>query len=134
MIAHLERCGIRSTPNRLLVLKELRNATCPISLADLEISLDTMDKASIFRVLELFTEKELVHVIQDGSRSQKYELCHGGPHHNISDQHIHFYCEKCEKTICLDDISIPDILLPEGYLSRTANFLIRGVCAKCNPK
>lgn len=70
--------GIKPTSNRILVAKELMKASHPVSLADLEILLGfSMDKASIFRVLELFSEKEIVHVIEDGSRSFKYELCNG---------------------------------------------------------
>ena len=72
----LNRKGVKPTSNRILVVRELMKASHPVSLADLEILLGfSMDKASIFRVLELFSEKEIVHVIEDGSRSFKYELC-----------------------------------------------------------
>ena len=95
----LNRKGVKPTSNRILVTKELMKVSHPVSLADLEILLGfSMEKASIFRVLELFSEKEIVHVIEDGSRSFKYELCYSDTHHTISDQHVHFYCERCKKT------------------------------------
>ena len=82
----LNRKGVKPTSNRILVAKELMKVSHPVSLADLEILLGfSMEKASIFRVLELFSEKEIVHVIEDGSRSFKYELCNGNTHHTISD-------------------------------------------------
>ena len=87
----LESKGVRPTANRILVMKELVKATHPVSLADLEACLGfSMDRASIFRVLELFAEKDVVHVIEDGSRSIKYELCQG-THHSIADQARPFF-------------------------------------------
>ena len=68
----LAKRGVRPTANRILVLRELVRATHPVSLADLEALLGyQMDRASIFRVLELFAERDVVHPIEDGSRSQK---------------------------------------------------------------
>lgn len=123
--------GIKPTANRMLVLKELEKSIHPISLADLEMSLNPMDKASIFRVLELFSEKDIVHVIEDGSRSLKYELCHGREHHSVSDQHAHFYCEKCGSVFCLDEVSLPAIDIPEEYKVKSINFMFKGKCPKC---
>lgn len=128
----LESLQIRPTANRILVVKELSQATHPVSLADIEASLNySMDKASIFRVLELFAAKDLVHVIEDGSRALKYELCHNGAHHSIDDQHVHFYCERCHETYCLESVNIPSVAIPEGYRPHAVNYLIKGLCPKC---
>lgn len=127
----LEAKGVKPTSNRVLVFRELKSATGPVSLADLEIRLDTMDKASIFRVLELFSQMDVVHQIVDGSRSMKYELCFGDSHHSIFDQHVHFHCESCKETFCLEDTAIPIVQLPDGFVPRSANYVIKGVCPKC---
>lgn len=124
--------GIKPTSNRMLVLKELARSTNPISLADLEMSLYPMDKSSIFRVLELFSEKEIIHVIEDGSRSLKYELCHSKEHHSFSDQHAHFYCEKCGSVTCLDEINLPNIDIRGGYKVKSINFMFKGICPNCD--
>lgn len=123
--------GIRPTANRILVLKELARNTHPISLADLEMSLDPMDKASIFRVLEILSDKDIIHIIEDGSRSVKYELCHGNGHHSVSDQHAHFYCEKCGSVFCLDDVKLPNIDIPKDYKVKSINFMFKGICPNC---
>lgn len=125
--------GVKPTPNRILVMKELMKASHPVSLADMEASLDfSMDKASIFRVLELFAEKEVVHVIEDGSRSLKYELCHSGNKHSIADQHAHFFCEICKETICIQTAKVPLIEIPDGFIPHSINYMIKGICRKCN--
>ena len=124
--------GVKPTANRILVARELFSVSHPVSLSDIEHSIDTMDKSSIFRVLELLADKEVIHVIEDGTRSLKYEICHNHGHHNINDQHIHFYCERCRETFCLEDINVPIIKLPAGFRSRAVNYLVKGICPKCN--
>lgn len=129
----LTRKEVKPTSNRILVMRELIKASHPVSLADLEISLGfLMDKASIFRVLELFSEKDIIHVIEDGSRSLKYELCHSGTHHTIADQHVHFYCERCKETYCFEDVSVPLVNIPEGFSPHAINYMIKGICPKCS--
>lgn len=57
----LTRKEVKPTSNRILVMRELIKALHPVSLADLEISLGfSMDKASIFRVLELLQDYNIV--------------------------------------------------------------------------
>lgn len=129
----LSNRDVKPTSNRILVARELKKASRPVSLADLETSLDfSVDKASIFRVLELFADKDVVHVIEDGSRSIKYELCHNSTHHSISDQHVHFYCEKCKETYCMENIHIPEVNIPDGFKPHTINYVIKGICPSCS--
>ena len=129
----LSEKDVKPTANRVRVMKELMKASHPVSLADLETLLEfTMDKASIFRVLELFAEKDVVHVIEDGSRSFKYELCQSCTHHSIFDQHVHFYYERCKETYCFENVSVPLINMPEGFRPHAINYMIKGICPKCN--
>lgn len=129
----LTRKEVKPTSNRILVMRELIKASHPVSLADLEVLLGfSMDKASIFRVLELFSEKDIIHVIEDGSRSLKYELCHSGTHHTIADQHVHFYCERCKETYCFEDVNVPLVNIPEGFSPHAINYMIKGICPKCS--
>lgn len=132
MTEYLGSHGVKPTANRLLVLGALADAAGPVSMADIETMLDTVDKASIFRVLELFADKDLVHVIDDGSRSAKYELCRSNPHRHHDDQHVHFVCDRCHKVICLDEITVPEVALPQGYTARALNYMIKGTCPDCS--
>ena len=50
----LRHKGVKATPNRILVARELLRAESPLSLSQLEERLSTVDKSSIFRVLNLF--------------------------------------------------------------------------------
>ena len=132
--AILESKDIKPTANRVLVMRELIKASHPVNLADLEAALEfSMDKASIFRVLELFADKDVVHVIEDGSRSLKYELCsYSGGKHSITDQHAHFYCEHCKEIYCFKAAKVPMIDIPDGFMPHSINYMIKGVCPKCS--
>lgn len=128
---------IRPTANRLIVLKTLLQAGEAMSLRDLDTRILTMDRSSIFRVLQVLSEHRLLHEIDDGSGSMKYEYCsdhelESGHHHD--DEHVHFYCERCQHTFCLQQTPIPQVSLPEGYSARFTNFVIHGICADCAGK
>ena len=66
IVEHLASKGVKPTANRIIVLKALHEANRPMSLKALEMKLLSMDKSSIFRVLTLFLEHEVVHSFEDG--------------------------------------------------------------------
>lgn len=131
IVRRLEERGIRATANRILVFRMLDHAHHPMSMGDLEEKMLTLDKSTISRTLTLFLSHDLVHAIEDGSGSMKYEPCTGEHHHELHDQHPHFRCTVCNRTYCLDDTTIPSITLPEGFIIHDINYVIKGVCARC---
>ena len=131
--ALLNAHDIRPTANRIVIVKALASAMRPMSLAELEHAIGTIDKSNIFRALTLFREKHLVHIIEDGD-GLRYELCHSNDHDHDNDQHPHFHCEQCRRTFCLDNTEIPPIPIPEGYEMHAANYIVRGICPECSRK
>ena len=134
ILEKLDKKGVKPTANRILVLKELNNVDGPVSLSVLENRLLTMDKSSIFRVLTLFLEHDVVDSFEDGRGMLNYELCGSEGRCNHSDSHIHFYCEVCHKSYCLKDIPISDIELPEGFTPHSISFVVKGECPECRKK
>ena len=70
-------------------------------------------------------------ILVANSRSFKYELCHSDAHHTISDQHVHFYCERCKQTYCFESDRIPLVNIPEGFYPHAINYMIKGICPNC---
>ncbi len=60
-----------------------------------------------------------------------YELCLSDDDEEDEDMHVHFYCERCHRTYCLNDIHVPQVDLPAGYEQSSINYMIKGVCPKC---
>lgn len=134
MISRLESKGIRPTANRILVMKTLMGEQNPQSLSNLERKMVSMDKSSIFRTLTLFLEHDVVHAFEDGRGVLCYELCEEKGACDHHDGHIHFYCESCQRSFCMEDIHIPSFELPEGFYPHSISFVIKGECPECRKK
>ncbi len=134
MISRLESKGIRPTANRILVMKTLMGEQNPQSLSNLARKMVSMDKSSIFRTLTLFLEHDVVHAFEDGRGVLCYELCEEKGACDHHDGHIHFYCESCQRSFCMEDIHIPSFELPEGFYPHSISFVIKGECPDCRKK
>ena len=134
LINRLESKGIRPTANRILVMKTLMGEQNPQSLSNLERKMVSMDKSSIFRTLTLFLEHDVVHAFEDGRGVLCYELCEEKGACDHHDGHIHFYCESCQRSFCMEDIHIPSFELPEGFYPHSISFVIKGECPDCRKK
>ncbi|MDE5656124.1 MAG: transcriptional repressor [Muribaculaceae bacterium] len=130
-ITILKNRGVKETPNRILVLRQLRQAHGPLSLSELESELGTLDKSSIFRVLNLFVAHEVVHAINGMDGVTRYEACSGHDHCSINDMHPHFYCTDCQRHFCLENTPIPQLDLPGGFSARSVSIIATGLCPEC---
>ncbi len=127
----LEKAGLAPTPNRILVVRELLAASAPLSLSELELRLDTLDKSSIFRVLNRLSDIGLVHAFEDGRGIAKFEICHCADHREDDDRHVHFYCTECRHTFCLSEVRIPEVNVPQDFDVTGVNFMLKGLCPNC---
>lgn len=112
----------------------LSGAGRPVSLSDMERMNLQMDKSSIFRVLTLFLEHDVAHSFEDGRGVLNYELCRSDGACDKHDSHVHFYCESCQRSFCLESIHIHGIKLPEGFSAHSLSFVIKGECPECRKK
>ena len=80
---------------------------------------ERFDRVTIYRTLQTFVDKGIIHTIPTADNSVRYALCKDecseGHHH---DEHVHFMCDECGTTYCLENITIPEVNLPNGF---TAN-------------
>jgi len=121
--------GVKVTANRLLIARALEQAGRPLSMMELEERLESIDKSNVFRSLMAFKDAHLVHVL-DGD-PVRYELCHSHHQDHDDDLHVHFYCVKCHKTYCLEEIPVPPVQAPGGYQVQEESYLLRGICPQC---
>lgn len=121
--------GVKVTANRLLIARALEEAHRPLSMMELEERLESIDKSNVFRTLVVFKDARLVHVLEGDP--VRYELCHSHHGDHDDDLHVHFYCVKCHKTYCLEEIPVPPVSVPEGYQVQEESYLLRGICPQC---
>ena len=94
---------------------------------------EKFDRVTVYRTLQVFVEKGIIHTIPTADNSIRYALCRDecseGHHH---DHHIHFVCDKCNMTYCLDNIATPSVNLPAGYEVKQIEMVVEGICKNCS--
>src|SRR5689334_11927303 len=105
----LRRKNLSVTDSRRKILTLFLSTPDAMAHGDIEKKAgEKFDRVTIYRTLHTFVEKGIVHTIPTADNSVLYALCKDcaeGHHH---DDHVHFVCSQCERTICLDDIISPN--------------------------
>ena len=129
----LKKNQLSITAGRIKILELFLNSPGALAHADIEKNTDAaFDRVTVYRTLQTFVDKGIIHNIPTTDNSILYALCKDnceeGHHH---DNHVHFICEKCNKTICLDDVTVPEVKLPKGFKPRHAAMVVNGICDDC---
>lgn len=129
----LKRSQLSITDSRTKILELFHKANGALAHADIEKKTDLIyDRVTIYRTLQTFVEKGIIHTIPTADNSVRYALCKDdctqGHHH---DNHVHFICDDCSTTYCLDNINVPKISLPKGFTQNRADVIISGTCKNC---
>src|SRR5882724_7397815 len=129
----LKRRELSITDSRKKILNLFLNDTGALSHGDIEKKVgEKFDRVTIYRTLQIFLDKGIVHSIPTADNSVQYALCKdectSGHHH---DNHIHFVCNLCGNTVCLEDVIVPAVKLPKGFSSSQVEMIVSGVCKEC---
>ena len=129
----LRRSHLSVTDSRKKILSLFLQSGDALSHGDIERKAgEKFDRVTVYRTLQAFVEKGIIHTIPTADNSVLYALCKDckeGHHH---DDHVHFVCDNCGTTICLDGVVAPRIDLPDGYTAHSVQVVINGVCKNCN--
>ncbi|MFC3880149.1 Fur family transcriptional regulator [Algoriphagus namhaensis] len=133
-LAILKDHKLRITDCRKEIIQEFLQKKIALSHGDLEETLkNQFDRVTIYRTLKTFVDKDVVHKVLDDQGVTKYALCsHDHEEREHSHEHVHFKCEKCQETTCIESITLPAITLPKGFEKREMNLLVQGICDKCH--
>jgi Fur family ferric uptake transcriptional regulator len=121
------------TDSRKKILGLFLGSEGALAHADIEKNAgEKFDRVTVYRTLQVFVDKGIIHTIPTPDNSIKYALCKDdcseGHHH---DHHVHFQCRQCGNTYCLDDVTTPEVKLPKGYAAEQIEVVINGVCKNC---
>lgn len=129
----LKKNGLSVTESRKKILDLFMESDGALAHADIEKNTDAaFDRVTVYRTLQTFVEKGIIHQIPTTDNAVLYALCkhncQQGHHH---DNHVHFICNKCDKTFCLDDVTVPAVKLPAGFTPAQAAMVVTGLCEEC---
>ena len=128
--------GLRRTPVRVGVLRVLAAADGPLDVPTLVGRLpDETDAVTVYRTLNTFTRKKLVHRVRGRERSWLYALGRSTADEPATHRHPHFVCDDCGSVDCLNGATIPTTLVKSlGGRSRLRRQLPRGGVARPLPQ
>ena len=129
----LKKNDLSITDGRKKILDLFLSSQGALAHADIETNTsNAFDRVTVYRTLQTFVEKGIIHSIPTTDNSILYALCkhhcHAGHHH---DNHVHFICNACHNTICLDDVIVPEVKLPKNFSKLQAAMVVTGVCGSC---
>lgn len=130
----LRAAGLRKTPVRVGVVEVLSKAGRPMSVPQILGKLKGVDSVTVYRTLNTFVEKELVHRIKSDDRSWLYAM--GAAHKAHEHKHPHFVCESCGKVECLEESTVPDnfikqLAVAKDYEVSYSEVVLHGTCPTC---
>lgn len=128
----LRGVDLRATPARIAVMKLLEKAKQPVDVNTVIGKVNKggikTDPATVFRIMNMLTEKGIAIPIQFQDRKMRYELT-GRKHHH------HLVCETCGK---IEDVSSQVIPALEKEIQKKHKFLVKrhsleffGLCSDC---
>lgn len=129
----LKKNHLSVTDSRKKILELFKENTGALAHSDIEKKTgEKFDRVTIYRTLQTFVEKGILHTIPTADNSVLYALCKddcsSGHHH---DNHVHFICDNCNITYCLDSVVNPEIKLPKGFQPKVIDVVVTGICKNC---
>ncbi len=129
----LKRNNLSTTESRKAILQLFLESNGALEHSVIERKTkEQFDRVTIYRTLQTFEKSGIIHTIPTADNMVKYALCKNncseGHHH---DHHVHFICDSCGITYCLQNIVVPEVKLPKGFRATDADVLVNGICKNC---
>jgi Fur family transcriptional regulator, ferric uptake regulator len=123
--------GLKGTKSRLAVMHILEEEKRPLDVSEILYGLKehnvTTDQATVYRILDIFSQKGLVHRFEFGEGKFRYE--------KAGEDHHHLICENCGR---IEDISDCNISILEKEIQKKKGFTVTrhsleffGTCNRC---
>ena len=94
---------------------------------------NSINKVTVYRSLESFENKGLIHKVPDSNNCKRYSLCKenecGLESHNHN--HGHFICYSCNQTFCIENVKLPEIKPLKGFQVKELKLTLEGYCSDC---
>ena len=126
--------GISCTQFRTELLNLFHSSSKSLSVNDIMNYFDnSINKVTVYRSLDSFENKGLIHKVPDANNLKRYSLCrenecHANAHNH---NHGHFICYSCNQTFCLEEIKSPEITSMKGFYVQELKLTAEGYCKDC---
>lgn len=129
----LKKHNIRITQNRIDILSIFKGADVALSQGVIESEIKGVDRITLYRTLKTFESEGIIHQAIDGSGVAKFAMCSDDCNSAVHlDDHAHFHCTHCDKTICVDNVKLTEFKIPPGFQLESAHLVLKGRCDQCS--
>ena len=130
----LKKKGVGLTPHRQVVFEIFSSSPKTFTAQRILEKIRkkrTMDKVTLYRILDLFVAKRIIRRLSASQGSLRYEIiC--DEHHPF---HPHFICRDCGKMECLNDIDLSSLrhsIQKKRHLEgEDIDLKLEGLCFRC---
>ncbi|SRR5713226_9360969 len=130
--AILRGAGIRSTPQRLAVLKALTTVQNDATAQELHVALrrrgSRIGLATVYRTLAALSEHGVIDTLTHRQGEASYRLCGQGHHHHLT-------CTACHRVVelegCSLDAWLTEVSRQQGFALTSHQVELAGLCAEC---
>lgn len=132
----IREAGLRATPGRIEVLKLLLESSGPLNHAEVvsRIRQPGPDASTIFRALNDLVESGLLHRLELGDHTWRYEPAKPKTERSHQGQHPHFLCLDCGDILCLEISSLANwkqTVQRHQTIGEVTEILLKGKCNSC---
>jgi Fur family peroxide stress response transcriptional regulator len=133
-IEHCKKSGLRITPQRCAVYKELmkskKHPTADEMFQTVKKEFPNISYDTVNRTLLTFTEIGLVDVVSTKGGPRRFDP--------VMDNHHHFHCVNCGKIIDFYSEQYSDLQIPKNiqddFTVFTKRVVLNGLCKQCRKK
>lgn len=123
---------LKRTNCRQEIISAIMCSKMPLSEQEIsERLLGQYDRTTLYRAFKTLEQNHILHKIVVDNYIIKYAL---NISETIREEHAHFYCNLCNNLICLENLFVPQLNLPDGYQNLKTELIIKGICPSCKQK
>ena len=127
----LKDFDLRKTNFRIELVALFLNSTS-LTADDIKEKISaTKDKVTIYRALEAFEKKCMIHRVPDKDNLIRYAICQRNSSCSHDHNHAHFICNVCADTFCIESINTPIVKNEEGFNIKKSKLILEGECPSC---
>lgn len=127
----LQELGLKSTEARIALLDLLDKENNPLDVSTIIDSLKAdgiqIDQATVYRILDILTQKGLINRLEFGEGKYRYEI--------QKSHHHHLICQECGRIEDVEGNFVDklenEIKTKNGFLVKTHSLEFFGVCFRC---
>jgi len=129
----LRNHNLKKTSPRVAIIDALQSSPLPMGEDEISNVMGShSDRTTFYRSALTLEDAGILHRIVIDKLFVKYALNEGQHHNAVRLNHAHFFCNHCQKLICLVNIHPGPYRLPEGFQSQAPEVMNKGICRKCN--